>query len=41
VWAGFYVAGFTEWYFGDAEPMLIFLAVIGAALPHRASVSAE
>jgi O-antigen ligase len=38
VWAGFYVAGFTDWYFGDAEPMLIFLAVIGAALPHRASV---
>jgi O-antigen ligase len=41
VWAGFYVAGFTEWYFGDAETMLIFFAVIGAALPHRASVSAE
>lgn len=32
VWAGFYVAGFTEWYFGDAEPMLIFLAILGIAL---------
>jgi len=32
VWAGFYVAGFTEWYFGDAEPMLIYLAILGAAL---------
>lgn len=32
VWAGFYVAGLTEWYFGDAEPMLIYLAVLGAAL---------
>jgi O-antigen ligase len=32
VWAGFYVAGFTEWYFGDAESMLIYLAILGAAL---------
>jgi O-antigen ligase len=32
VWAGFYVAGFTDWYFGDAEPMLIYLAILGAAL---------
>ena len=32
VWAGFYVAGLTEWYFGDAEPMLIYLAILGAAL---------
>jgi O-antigen ligase len=32
VWAGFYVAGLTEWYFGDAEPMLIYLAILGCAL---------
>lgn len=32
VWAGFFVAGLTEWYFGDAEPMLIYLAVLGIAL---------
>jgi len=32
VWTGFYVAGFTEWYFGDAEPMLIYLAIMGVAL---------
>jgi len=30
-WAGFYVAGFTEWYFGDAEPMVLYLAIIGVA----------
>jgi O-antigen ligase len=32
VWAGFYVAGLTEWYFGDAEPMLVYLAILGVAL---------
>lgn len=31
-WAGFFVAGLTEWYFGDAEAMLMYLAIIGAAL---------
>jgi O-antigen ligase len=32
VWVGFYLAGFTEWYFGDAESMLIYLAFLGCAL---------
>lgn len=32
VWASFYVAGFTEWYFGDAEPLVLYLAIIGVAL---------
>lgn len=31
-WTGFFVAGLTEWYFGDAESMLMYLAIIGAAL---------
>lgn len=31
-WAGFYVAGITEWYFGDAESMLVYLAILGTAL---------
>jgi len=31
-WTGFYVAGFTEWYFGDAEPMMLYLAILGIAL---------
>jgi O-antigen ligase len=31
-WAGFFVAGLTEWYFGDAESMLLYLAVTGVAL---------
>jgi O-antigen ligase len=31
-WISFYIAGFTEWYFGDAESMLIYLAIIGCAL---------
>ena len=31
-WASFYIAGFTEWYFGDAESMLIYLAILGCAL---------
>ncbi len=32
VWLGFYVAGLSEWYFGDAESMLIYLAILGCAL---------
>ncbi|RKZ18446.1 hypothetical protein DRQ50_03990 [bacterium] len=32
VWLGFFLAGFTEWYFGDAETMLIYLAFLGCAL---------
>jgi O-antigen ligase len=32
VWVSFYIAGFTEWYFGDAESMLIYLAILGCAL---------
>lgn len=32
VWAGFFVAGLTEWYFGDAETMLMYLAILGIAL---------
>ncbi len=31
-WVSFYIAGFTEWYFGDAETMLIYLAILGCAL---------
>ncbi|MDY0110138.1 MAG: O-antigen ligase family protein [Candidatus Krumholzibacteria bacterium] len=34
-WAGFFVAGLTEWYFGDAESMLMYLAIIGAALAEQ------
>jgi O-antigen ligase len=40
LWVGFFVAGFTEWYFGDAEPMLIFLAVMGVALGGQAADTA-
>ena len=32
MWTGFILAGFTEWYFGDAETMLIYLAFLGCAL---------
>ncbi len=32
MWAGFFVAGLTEWYFGDAEPMLMSMAILGVAL---------
>jgi O-antigen ligase len=32
VWTGFFVAGWTEWYFGDAESMLVYLAILGIAL---------
>lgn len=32
VWAAFYVAGMTEWYFGDAEPMMLYLGILGIAL---------
>jgi O-antigen ligase len=31
-WVSFNIAGLTEWYFGDAETMLIFLAILGVAL---------
>jgi O-antigen ligase len=31
-WTGFFVAGFTEWYVGDAETMLIYLAILGVAM---------
>lgn len=40
-WVSFTIAGFTEWYFGDAESMLIYLAILGCALgPVAASASA-
>ncbi len=39
VWAGFWVAGLTDWYFGDAEPMLVYLAILGAALGGSVAVS--
>ena len=32
VWVAFFVAGLTEWYFGDAEPFLLATAIYGAAL---------
>lgn len=32
VWVSFYIASLTEWYFGDAETMLIYLAILGIAL---------
>jgi len=35
VWISFFIAGLTEWYFGDAESMLIYLAIIGCALGPR------
>ncbi|MBK6732961.1 MAG: O-antigen ligase family protein [bacterium] len=43
MWMGFFVAGLTEWYFGDAEPMLIYLAVLGIALGggHHAATDAS
>lgn len=31
-WLAFNVAGLTEWYFGDAETMLIYLGLLGCAL---------
>ena len=40
-WISFYIAGFTEWYFGDAESMLIFLAILGCALGPRAATSSK
>ena len=40
VWAGFHVAGLTEWYFGDAESMLLYLGLLGCALaPVAASMN--
>lgn len=32
VWVGFMVASLTEWYFGDAESMLLYLAILGVGL---------
>jgi len=32
VWAGFFVAGLTEWYLGDAESHQMYLGILGAAL---------
>lgn len=37
VWVGFYVAGLSEWYFGDAESMLIYFLIIGCALGRDAA----
>lgn len=37
VWFGFFIAGLTEWYFGDAESMLLYLAIIGIALAPAAT----
>jgi O-antigen ligase len=31
-WVSFYIAGLTEWYFGDAESILIYLTILGCAL---------
>jgi O-antigen ligase len=41
VWISFFIAGITEWYFGDAESMLIYLAIIGCALGPRKSTAAS
>jgi O-antigen ligase len=41
MWAGFFVAGATEWYFGDAEPMFLSLAILGIALGRRRPESTE
>lgn len=40
-WAGFFVAGLTEWYFGDAEAQLLFLAILGAGLGAGATAVAR
>lgn len=40
VWVGFMVAGLTEWYFGDAESMLLYLGIMGAALAENGEVHA-
>ncbi len=41
VWTGFLVAGLTEWYFGDAESMLLYLGIMGAALATNGEVDAD
>ena len=41
MWAGFFVAGLTEWYFGDAEPMLLSMAILGVALGARQTKPAD
>ena len=39
---GFFVAGLTEWYFGDAEPMLLASIVFGlGAAPGNSDRDAE
>jgi len=35
VWTGFFFAGLTEWTFGDAETMMLYLAILGVALAPR------
>ncbi|MFT5234207.1 MAG: O-antigen ligase [Candidatus Krumholzibacteriia bacterium] len=35
VLVGFYVAGLTEWYFGDAEAMSLYLSIIGIGLGQK------
>ncbi len=39
VWIAFMVAGLTEWYFGDAESMLLYLSIIGVALADNGEVN--
>ncbi len=39
IWVAFMVAGLTEWYFGDAESMLLYLAVIGVSLAEKGEVN--
>jgi len=41
VWAGFLVAGLTEWYFGDAESLLMYFAIMGIALGSRHAAEAD
>ncbi len=38
LWVGFVIAGLTEWYFGDAETMLIYLAFLGCAMVSFGSI---
>lgn len=40
-WAAFFVAGMSEWYFGDAESIQFFLAIVGIALGGVASNTGE
>ncbi len=38
VWIAFMVSGLTEWYFGDAESMLMYLSIMGVALADNGEV---